>query len=301
MIGGLGVAGLLGGHAVGGVGRQVARRDRPHVGGGRRARRDDAALDGDVPERELRLLDGQRHGAGVRDQRDLAGGPPLRAGEERDVAAGLRTRRRSACCAAGGRPRRRRSAPRRAARPGTPRARIGSCGASGPPRVGVRWTSDRPRAAGLIGPAGRVPRMRLEPLYRTVFRYPDGGRGTVLEGEAGSEGHYFFVAEGAVEGRVTGTPAGRQPPALARGQERAARHPGRHRDRRRGDDHLQLPRLRAAVPAGGPPDRDRRDPRLRRRALRVAQRRRVRRHRRVPAPARARSRRAASSARRWTS
>ena len=40
--------------------------------------------------------------------------------------------------------------------------------------------------------------MRLEPLYRTVFRYPDGGRGTVLEGEAGSEGHYFFVAEGAV-------------------------------------------------------------------------------------------------------
>ncbi len=46
--------------------------------------------------------------------------------------------------------------------------------------------------------------MRLEPLYRTVFRYPDGGRGTVLEGEAGSEGHYFFVAEGTVEGRVTG-------------------------------------------------------------------------------------------------
>jgi hypothetical protein len=47
--------------------------------------------------------------------------------------------------------------------------------------------------------------MRLEPLYRAVFRYPDGGRGTVLEGEAGSEGHYFFVAEGTVEGRVTGS------------------------------------------------------------------------------------------------
>ena len=46
--------------------------------------------------------------------------------------------------------------------------------------------------------------MRLEPLYRTVFRYPDGGRGTLLEGESGSEGHYFFVAEGTVEGRVTG-------------------------------------------------------------------------------------------------
>jgi hypothetical protein len=26
----------------------------------------------------------------------------------------------------------------------------------------------------------------------------------VLQGEAGSEGHYFFVAEGTVEGRVTG-------------------------------------------------------------------------------------------------
>ncbi len=46
--------------------------------------------------------------------------------------------------------------------------------------------------------------VRLEPLYRTVFRYPDGGRGTVLEGEAGSEGHYFFVAEGTVEGRING-------------------------------------------------------------------------------------------------
>ena len=46
--------------------------------------------------------------------------------------------------------------------------------------------------------------MRLEPLYRAIFRYPDGGRGTTLEGEAGSEGHYFFVAEGTVEGRVSG-------------------------------------------------------------------------------------------------
>lgn len=46
--------------------------------------------------------------------------------------------------------------------------------------------------------------MRLEPLYRATFSYPDGGRGTLLEGEAGSEGHYFFVAEGTVEGRITG-------------------------------------------------------------------------------------------------
>src|SRR4029079_8388675 len=54
--------------------------------------------------------------------------------------------------------------------------------------------------------------MRLEPLYRTVFRYPDGGRGTVLEGEAGSEGHYFFVAEGTVEGRVNGRLTGANHP-----------------------------------------------------------------------------------------
>jgi hypothetical protein len=46
--------------------------------------------------------------------------------------------------------------------------------------------------------------MRLEPLYRATFRYPDGGRGTTLEGDAGSEGHYSFVAEGSTEGRVTG-------------------------------------------------------------------------------------------------
>ena len=46
--------------------------------------------------------------------------------------------------------------------------------------------------------------MRLEPLYRAVFRYPDGGHGTLLEGESGSEGHYFFVAEGEVSGQISG-------------------------------------------------------------------------------------------------
>ncbi len=46
--------------------------------------------------------------------------------------------------------------------------------------------------------------MRLEPLYRAVFRYPDGGHGVVLEGESGSEGHYFFVAQGEVSGRIAG-------------------------------------------------------------------------------------------------
>ena len=46
--------------------------------------------------------------------------------------------------------------------------------------------------------------MRLEPLHRAVFRYPDGGHGTLLEGESGSEGHYFFVAQGEVTGRLAG-------------------------------------------------------------------------------------------------
>lgn len=54
--------------------------------------------------------------------------------------------------------------------------------------------------------------MRLEPLYRATFSYPDGGRGTTLEGDAGSEGHYFFVAEGAVEGRVRGALQGANHP-----------------------------------------------------------------------------------------
>ena len=54
--------------------------------------------------------------------------------------------------------------------------------------------------------------MRLEPLCRVTFRYPDGGKGTLLEGEAGSEGHYFFVAEGTVEGRISGTMQGANHP-----------------------------------------------------------------------------------------
>lgn len=54
--------------------------------------------------------------------------------------------------------------------------------------------------------------MRLEPLYRAVFRYPDGGHGTVIEGESGSEGHYFFVAEGEVTGRIEGTLQGANHP-----------------------------------------------------------------------------------------
>ena len=54
--------------------------------------------------------------------------------------------------------------------------------------------------------------MRLEPLYRVIFRYPDGGTGTVLQGEEGSEGHYFFFAEGRVTGRVSGRMQGANHP-----------------------------------------------------------------------------------------
>lgn len=54
--------------------------------------------------------------------------------------------------------------------------------------------------------------MRIEPLYRAIFQYPDGGKGTTLEGDAGSEGHYFFVAEGTVEGSIAGTLTGANHP-----------------------------------------------------------------------------------------
>ena len=45
--------------------------------------------------------------------------------------------------------------------------------------------------------------MTLEPLYRMTFNNPEGW-GTKVTGEHGSEGHYFFVAEGRAEGTVAG-------------------------------------------------------------------------------------------------
>ena len=45
--------------------------------------------------------------------------------------------------------------------------------------------------------------MRLEPLYRLRFTYPDSWS-VVLEGELGTESQNFFLAEGRSEGRISG-------------------------------------------------------------------------------------------------
>lgn len=45
--------------------------------------------------------------------------------------------------------------------------------------------------------------MRLEPLYRIRFTYPDGWS-VALTGELGTEGQDFYFAEGRCEGRITG-------------------------------------------------------------------------------------------------
>lgn len=58
--------------------------------------------------------------------------------------------------------------------------------------------------------------MRLEPLYRLTFSYPEQW-GITLEGERGIEEQWFFVAEGRAEG------------ALA-GRFRGANHPRRRTD-----------------------------------------------------------------------
>jgi len=45
--------------------------------------------------------------------------------------------------------------------------------------------------------------MRLEPLYRVRFRYPEGWDITIT-GELGSEEQHLYFAEGHVEGRING-------------------------------------------------------------------------------------------------
>jgi hypothetical protein len=44
--------------------------------------------------------------------------------------------------------------------------------------------------------------MRLEPLYRMVFHYPEGW--SVALAEEGTEGQHLLLAEGRCEGRITG-------------------------------------------------------------------------------------------------
>ena len=65
--------------------------------------------------------------------------------------------------------------------------------------------------------------MRLEPLYRVTFRYPEH-----WHAELGGESAHFFIAEGRCEGRVAG-------------RFRGANHP-----RRRGDG-TYLPDFQGAI------------------------------------------------------
>ena len=58
--------------------------------------------------------------------------------------------------------------------------------------------------------------MRLEPLYRVRFAYPEGW-GVELTGPGGTQERYFFIAEGRCEGRVAG-------------RFRGANHPERRTD-----------------------------------------------------------------------
>ena len=58
--------------------------------------------------------------------------------------------------------------------------------------------------------------MKLEPLYRVTFRYPEAWF-VELEGERGTESEHFLIAEGRAEGRVAG-------------RFRGANHPHRRTD-----------------------------------------------------------------------
>lgn len=53
--------------------------------------------------------------------------------------------------------------------------------------------------------------MRVEPLYRMRFNYPESWGG-VISGDKGSEGHYHFIAEGTAEGGITGRVRGSNHP-----------------------------------------------------------------------------------------
>jgi hypothetical protein len=58
--------------------------------------------------------------------------------------------------------------------------------------------------------------VRLEPLYRVAFHYPEAWF-VEVDGERGTESQHFFIAEGRCEGRVSG-------------RVRGANHPRRRTD-----------------------------------------------------------------------
>jgi hypothetical protein len=69
--------------------------------------------------------------------------------------------------------------------------------------------------------------MKLEPLYRAEFTYPEPWA-VDLAGAAGTEGQHFFIAEGHCEGRVSG-------------RLRGANHP------RRRTDHTFVPDFQGVI------------------------------------------------------
>ena len=69
--------------------------------------------------------------------------------------------------------------------------------------------------------------MRLEPLYRVAFRYPEHWHAE-LEGVKGIESAHFFIADGRCDGRING-------------RFRGANHP------RRRTDETYLPDFQGAI------------------------------------------------------
>ena len=91
--------------------------------------------------------------------------------------------------------------------------------------------------------------MRLEPLYRIRFSYPESW----AIGLDGGWQQMFFIAEGRCEGEVTGRFCGANFPLKqgAAGPFRAGL-PGGNRGRRRGGDHGGVARVWPCLPAGKP-------------------------------------------------
>ena len=69
--------------------------------------------------------------------------------------------------------------------------------------------------------------MRLEPLYRMRFIYPESW-GVAVEGEGGVQEQHFFIAEGRCDGRLEG-------------RVRAANHPQRR------TDHTFVPDMQGVI------------------------------------------------------